>query len=107
MEIDMWVKDSALKAASRSAVFSLVALAAGTSMTGNAFAVSLRVQIACAADYYAHCSAYSPTSNEVRSCMRSVGNALSKRCVDALVADGEVSANEVARRRGVSETAAR
>jgi hypothetical protein len=38
--------------------------------------------------------------------MRAVGNSLSKRCVDALVSAGEVSANEVARRRGISETAA-
>jgi len=76
-------------------------------MAGNAWAVSLKVQIACAADYYAHCSAYSPTSTQVRSCMRAVGNGLSKRCVDALVSAGEVSVKEVAHRRGVSETAAR
>jgi hypothetical protein len=107
MEVVMLVRNRAIGAASRSALFSFVALAAGISMTGNAFAVSLKVQIACATDYYAHCSAYSPTSNEVRTCMRAVGNALSKRCVDALVAAGEVSAKEVARRRGVSETAAK
>lgn len=103
----MGFKNSAFRAASRSAVFSIVTLAAGVPMAGNAFAISLRVQIACASDYYAHCSAYSPTSTEVRSCMRAVGNALSKRCVDALVAAGEVSSKEVAHRRGVSETAAK
>ncbi len=86
----MGLRNRTLRAASRSAIFSIATLAAVLPMTGNAFAVSLRVQIACATDYYAHCSAFSPTSTQVRSCMRAVGNALSKRCVDALVAAGEV-----------------
>lgn len=82
-------------------------LAGVTLMAGTASAVSLRVQIACASDYYAHCSAYSPNSPQVRSCMRAVGVGLSKGCVDALVAAGEVSAAEVSRRRGGSLTAAK
>lgn len=86
---------------------SALALAAAAITASDAFAVSLGVQLACATDYYAHCSAYSPDSPQVRSCMRAVGNGLSKRCVNALVADGEVSASEVARRRGISRTAAR
>lgn len=65
-------------------------------MTGSAGAVSMRVQMACSGDYYAHCSAYSPDSPQVRSCMRSVGAPLSKGCISALVAAGEVSAAEVA-----------
>jgi hypothetical protein len=94
--------------ASRAVLTSAVALAAGTTvMAGNASAFSLGVQLACATDYYAHCSAYSLGSPQLRSCMRAVGNGLSKRCVDALVASGEVSAAEVARRRGVSQTAAK
>jgi hypothetical protein len=103
----MGFRNRAFRAASRSVVFSIAIVAAALPMASNAFAVSLKVQIACAADYYAHCSAYSPTSTQVRSCMRAVGAALSKRCVDALVASGEVSSKEVAHRRGVSETAAR
>ncbi|MFA5958408.1 hypothetical protein [Hyphomicrobium sp.] len=95
------------RAASRSAIFAIVAVAATVPMAGNAFALSLKVQMACASDYYAHCSSYSPYGSQVRSCMRGVGAGLSKRCVDALVAAGEVSAKEVARRGGVSETAAR
>jgi hypothetical protein len=39
--------------------------------------------------------------------MRAVGNGLSKRCVNALVAAGEVSSAEVARRRGAAKTAAK
>ena len=80
----------------------------GAAVTANdALAVSLSVQLACATDYYAHCSAYSPDSPQVRSCMHSVGSGLSKRCVNALVAAGEVSAAEVARRRGTAQTASR
>ncbi len=99
--------NSLARATSRSAIISIAAFAAVASASGNAFALSLRVQIACASDYYAHCSAYSPYGSQVRSCMRAVGNGLSKRCVDALVSAGEVSAAEVARRRGISETAAK
>ncbi|MFT3730760.1 MAG: hypothetical protein QM780_04930 [Hyphomicrobium sp.] len=100
-------RNTGIRAASRSAIFSIVTVAAFVPMASNAFAISLKVQLACATDYYAHCSAYSPFGPQVRSCMRAVGNSLSKRCVDALVAAGEVSAGEVARRRGLSETAAR
>ena len=90
------------------AIFSsALALAAMTLMTGNAFAVSLRVQIACAGDYYAHCSQFSPDSPQVRTCMRAVGAGLSKTCVNALVAAGEVSAAEVARRGGATKTASK
>jgi hypothetical protein len=59
-------------------------------------AASMRVKAACASDYFAHCSKYSPNSQETRDCMHDVGEGLSKRCVNALVADGEVSDDEVA-----------
>jgi hypothetical protein len=94
------------KAAQAIAASTLALIGAATT-AGDAFAVSLGVQLACATDYYAHCSAYSPDSPQVRSCMRAVGNGLSKRCIRALVAAGEVSAAEVARRRGSSRTAAK
>lgn len=94
------------KAAQAIAALTLALIGAATTAS-DAFAVSLGVQLACATDYYAHCSAYSPDSPQVRSCMRAVGNGLSKRCVSALVAAGEVSAAEVARRRGSSRTAAK
>jgi quinolinate synthase len=93
--------------ASRTVLRSAVVLAGVTLMTGNAFAFSFSVQMACATDYYAHCSAYSLSSPQLRSCMRAVGTGLSKRCVNALIADGEVSAAEVSRRRGASQTAAK
>jgi hypothetical protein len=93
--------------APRSVVVACAALAGVLSTASAAGAVSLRVQLACATDYYAHCSAYSPSSPQVRSCMRAVGAGLSKRCVSALISAGEVSAGEVARRGRLSETAAR
>lgn len=77
-----------------------LALVLGTiaTTTSEAGAVSLRVQMACASDYYAYCSQYSPGSSEVRQCMRANGLKLSSRCVNALIADGEVSQAEVNRR---------
>jgi hypothetical protein len=103
MEITMFLGQTAQKT-SRTVLTSALALAAMTLMTGNAFAVSLRVQIACAGDYYAHCSQYSPDSPQVRSCMRAVGAGLSKGCVSALVAAGEVSSAEVSRRSHPTQT---
>ena len=82
-------------------------IALGTlAAAGQANAFGFRTKMACAADYYTHCSAYSPGSTEVRSCMRAVGSGLSRGCIDALVADGEVSAAEVAKRRSARQTAA-
>jgi hypothetical protein len=91
----------------RVALASALALLGTMLVAGTASAVSLRVQVACATDYYAHCSAFSPTSTGVRTCMRAVGTSLSKRCVDALVEAGEVSAAEVARHRAGGHTAAK
>jgi hypothetical protein len=57
----------------------------------EASAASLAVKMACASDYYAHCSKHDPDSPGVRKCMRAVGRNLSQRCLGALVAAGEVS----------------
>jgi hypothetical protein len=80
----------------RSSVFVIAALA-GVWAT-SASAVSLRVKLACSKDYYALCSQFSSDSPEVRNCMRSAGERLSPRCLNALIAAGEVSETEVARR---------
>lgn len=86
-----------------------VAIAGSTlSITAtDAAAVSLRVKMACAADYYRHCSAYSPGSKEVRQCMRAVGRSLSRGCVNALYASGEMSAKDYTRYNSITQTAAR
>nr|MCU0731777.1 hypothetical protein [Hyphomonas sp.] len=64
----------------------------------EAGAVSARVKVACASDYFAYCKAHAVGSPGVRQCMRAAGPKLSKRCINALVASGEVSASEVAKR---------
>ena len=55
--------------------------------------------MACASDYYAYCSKHDPDSPGVRSCMRTNGSRLSKSCINALVAAGEVSKSEIERRK--------
>ena len=95
---------SHLKLTVQSSSCARVQLAAAALIVGlclplaEASAVSVRVRVACAKDYFAHCSQFSPNSPEVRRCMRSAGTALSPRCVSALVADGEVSSREVSQR---------
>lgn len=66
--------------------------------TSQVSAVSLSVQLACATDYYAYCSKHDPDGPGVRACMRANGLKLSKRCVNALLAAGEVTKAEVERR---------
>lgn len=64
----------------------------------HAFAYSDSVIRACTDDYLAHCSAYDENSAQGERCMRAVGAKLSQSCIEALVASGEVSKSEVARR---------
>jgi len=73
-----------------------VLVTAGLATQANA--VSLRVKLACSSDYRALCSQYASDSPEVRACMRAAGERLSPRCLSALIAAGEVSQEEVARR---------
>jgi hypothetical protein len=70
--------------------------------TGVAFAqhtYSKAVQKACAKDYKARCGQYGVETNALRLCMDRAGQRLTKTCVDALVADREVSKQEVERRK--------
>jgi hypothetical protein len=53
-------------------------------------AYSARVNSACERDYYRLCAKYSIGTPELRSCMLASRRSLSRRCVDALVAAGEV-----------------
>lgn len=69
----------------------------------EAGAVSVRVTIACAADYYAYCSRHPVEGPAVRQCMRANGVKLSRRCINALIDAGEVSAAEVARREAAAK----
>ena len=76
--------------AARAAVAAAVALGTLAASANQASATSLAVKMACASDYYAHCSQHDPDSPGVRKCMRAVGKNLSSRCINALVAAGEV-----------------
>lgn len=80
---------------SRTVIAAAIALTATASITAQASAASLAVELACAADYYSYCSKHDPDGPGVRSCMRANGPKLSSRCIKALVAAGEVSKAEV------------
>lgn len=64
----------------------------------QASATSLIVQIACAADYFAYCSKHDSAGPGVRQCMRTNGEKLSTRCINALIDAGEVSKADIERR---------
>ena len=57
------------------------------------------VQKGCANDYKRLCGQYGIETEALRLCMNRAGQRLTKTCVDALVADGEVSKQEVERRK--------
>jgi hypothetical protein len=59
------------------------------------------VQQNCRDDYKRLCSEYGLESAALRSCMDRNGKSLSKACVKALVAAGEVTQAEVDRRKKV------
>jgi len=61
----------------------------------GASAIGFLTQMSCASDYYAYCSQFQVGSKELRVCMRRAGPKLSKSCLNALIADGEVSKAEV------------
>jgi hypothetical protein len=82
----------------RHALIAVAGLGLVVVTASQAGAVSAAVRNACAGDYLSNCSQFEPESTETRKCMRSVGYKLSKGCVDALVAAGEVSKTEVSRR---------
>ena len=67
-------------------------------LTGSALAqhaYSDAVQRACASDYKQYCREYGIETEALRLCMDRVGQKLTKTCVDALVADGEISKRQV------------
>ena len=82
----------------------LAASAMGASLVSPAEAAktyqySERVQRACANDYHAKCGEYGIETRALRICMDKAGQQLSHGCVNALVAEGQVSRAEVERRK--------
>ena len=67
--------------------------------TANAGSYSKAVQKSCAADYHKYCGDFGLETAGLRSCMDRNGKSLSKSCVNALVASGEVTQAEVDRRK--------
>ena len=67
--------------------------------SAGANAVGWKTQLNCGSDYYAYCSKFSVGSPELRKCMRANGPMLSKTCINALIADGEISQEEVAQHK--------
>ena len=84
--------------ACRAALITAAGLGAAVLFASQAAAVSPQVRNACAGDYLNNCSGYQPESAQTRKCMRAVGARLSKGCISALAAAGEVSKSEMARR---------
>jgi hypothetical protein len=70
-----------------------------TSAEGQTSRYSKQLQRACANDYKAFCGEYGIETEALRLCMDRIGHRLSKTCVSALVAEGEVSRAEVNRRK--------
>ena len=66
--------------------------------SGEALAIDSRVRSACERDYLIYCSRHDPDGPGVRRCMRTIGERLSSACLNALVAAGEVSKREIAKR---------
>jgi len=82
----------------RTALIAAAGLGAVALFASQADAVSPQVRNACAGDYLNNCSKYQPESVQTRKCMRAVGARLSKGCISALAAAGELSKSEMARR---------
>jgi hypothetical protein len=79
----------------------LIAMFCGAAWASTGLAqhsYSKAVQKACAKDYKAHCGQYGIETDALRLCTDRAGQRLTKTCVDALVAAGEVK-QEVERRK--------
>jgi hypothetical protein len=80
-------------------VVALLGLALSSGVAPAQHTYSKAVQKACAKDYKQHCGQYGVETEALRLCMDRAGQRLTKTCVDALVATGEVSKQEVERRK--------
>lgn len=76
-----------------------IALAFSTGAAPAQHTYSKAVQKACANDYKQYCGQYGIESEALRLCMDRAGRKLTTTCVNALVADGEISKEEVERRK--------
>jgi hypothetical protein len=77
----------------------ILSIAALCLTASGASALGFKTQLSCASDYYSYCSQHSVGTPGLRACMRANGPRLSKSCINALIADGEISKAEVERER--------
>lgn len=63
--------------------------------TTNAYALGIRSTANCGVDYFRYCSQYAIGSDEVRECFRGNRKNLSSYCIDALIADGEITKEDI------------
>ena len=80
-------------------VMSMLCVAAAAGGAGAETRYSKALQKACASDYHRLCGDYGIETEALRLCMDRKGKSLTKVCVDALMAAGEVSRAEVQRRK--------
>jgi hypothetical protein len=80
-------------------LISFLSVVAWTGAADAQHTYSKAVQKACAKDYKAHCGQYGVETEPLRLCMDRAGQRLTKTCVNALVAAGEISKQEVERRK--------
>ena len=59
-------------------------------LASAAQAYSERVKSACKTEYNSFCKGYPVESSGMRRCMEANGTALSRRCVNAMVDEGEI-----------------
>ena len=78
-------------------LISAVAAIALLAHSDDAKAYSPALERACKSDWRRLCSAHSPGSRRLRSCMRANGRRLSRRCINALVRAGEISRRQLRR----------
>jgi hypothetical protein len=77
----------------------LLVSSTGTARAEKSYTYSKAVQQACTSDYHQHCGEYGIETAALRLCMDRAGHSLSKTCVNALVDAGEISKDEVERRK--------
>ena len=88
----------ASKRAGRALVAGVAALSASALFAVGAEAASASVKSACANDYFAYCSGHDPDGPGVRQCFRANGSRLSKSCINALAAAGQIPQKLLAKR---------
>lgn len=72
-------------------------IATAMAAAGGAWAYNAKVEQECKDDYFRFCPGYPLGSASLRLCMESRAKQLSRTCVNALVASGEVDRRRVKR----------